>query len=62
MKTLVAKTTSGGKLDTDEFDLGLLEWWNTLRQAGLSSAQIVFGHPLRSLVPAHQKSFDIKWH
>ena len=29
MKTLVAKTTSGGNLDTDEFHLGLLEWRNT---------------------------------
>ena len=40
----------------------MLEWRNTPRQAGLSPAQIVFGHSLRSLVPAHQKSFDVKWH
>ena len=62
MKALVSKTTTAGRLDTDEFHLRLLEWRNTPREAGLSPAQIVFGHSLRSLVPAHRRSFHRKWH
>lgn len=61
IKTLISKTTINGNLNNDEYHEGLLEYRNTPREGGLSPAQIVFGHPLRSLVPAHQKSFDSKW-
>ena len=61
VKKLILKTTTSGNLNCDEYHQGLLEYRNTPRENGLSPAQIVFGHPLRSLVPAHQRSFDPKW-
>jgi len=60
LKNLVAK--SGCKsIDEEEFQHGLLELRNSPRSDGRSSAQIVFGHPLRSKVPMHPRSFAKEW-
>lgn len=61
MKKLIATTTVNGDLDDENFQRGLLEYRNTLRAGGLSPAQILFRHPLRSAVPAHRQSFASKW-
>ena len=61
MKSLIAKTTENGKLNCDEFYAGLLEYRNTPKNGTLSPAQILFGHQLRSLVPAQRRSLDRKW-
>lgn len=61
MKKLIATTTVNGDLDDENFQRGLLEYRNTPRAGGLSPAQILFGHPLRSAVPAHRQSFASKW-
>ncbi len=60
MKKLMT-TTVRGELDEENFQRGLLEYRNTPREGGLSPAQILFGHPLRSAVPAHRAAFSDKW-
>ncbi len=57
MKNLVAKAT-GGKTEDEAFLRGLLEFRNTPRADGRSPNQIVFGHPTRSMVPAHKTSLE----
>lgn len=59
IKHLVAK--NNGKIESDAFAAGLLELRNGPRDDGLSPAQRLFGHPLRSLVPSHWRSFDQHW-
>ena len=61
MKKLIATTTVRGELDDENFQHGLLEYRNTPREGGLSPAQILFGHPLRSAVPALRAAFSDKW-
>ena len=61
MKKLIATTTTGGDLDDENFQRGLLESRNTPRVGGLSPAQILYGHPLRSAVPVHRDTFCKKW-
>ena len=61
MKTLMTKTTHDGDVDTEEFLVGLLEWRNTPRQDGLSPAEILLGHPMRTRVPTHSSRFDCRW-
>ena len=61
VKRLVKKVTVGGDLDTDAFAEGLLELRNAPRADGRSPAQILLGHPLRSRIPAHQRSFAKCW-
>jgi len=61
MEDLVKRTCSTGSLDTDAFREGLLEWRNTPRQHGRSPAQIVFGRPLRSIIPTHRRAFAPEW-
>jgi hypothetical protein len=58
MKELVAKT---GDLSSEEFLAGLLEFRNTPHESGASPAQILFGHQLRSIIPAHRSSYAPKW-
>jgi hypothetical protein len=48
-------------LDKEVFLQALVEWRNTPRHHGASLAQIVFGHPIHSLVPAHHRSFSAEW-
>ena len=55
-KGLVATTSTNGNIDTDEFAQGLLELRNAPRANGRSPAEMVYGAPLRALVPALQKS------
>ena len=50
-----------GDINSKEFLAGILELRNTPRSDGLSPAERLFGHPLRSLVPAHWRSFDPQW-
>ena len=61
MKHLVAKTAEHGSLDCDEFSSGLIEWVNTPKAHGLSPAEILYGAPLRSIVPAKLKYFKEDW-
>ena len=61
MKTLILKCLKNGSLDEEAYAAGLLEFRNTPTAAGMSPSQVLFGHPLRSLVPAHHKSFAKEW-
>lgn len=61
MKTLLKKSVHEGKLDEQKYFASLLEWRNTPKIDGRSPSQVLFGHPLRSLVPAHFKSFSSEW-
>ena len=61
LKALVAKTTSNGDITSDDFQKGLLELRNTPRHHGLSPAQIVFGHPTRTFLPASHKHYKRDW-
>jgi hypothetical protein len=57
VKELVEKISPSGDLDAEEFKHGLLKFRNTPRENGLSPAQMVFGHQLRSIVPAHRSAY-----
>ena len=61
MKRQVEKTTNRGDLDDEAFDRGLLEFRNTPRAGGLSPAQVLFGHPIRSIIPTHRTAFADTW-
>jgi hypothetical protein len=39
----------------------MLEFRNTPRENGVSPAEMVFGHPLRSIIPAHRSSYAARW-
>jgi hypothetical protein len=61
VKELVEKISPSGDLDTEEFQQGLLEFRNTPRENGLSPAQMLFGHQLRSIIPAHRSAYATCW-
>ena len=61
MKSLVAKSTVSGNIDSDEFCEGHLEWLNTPKQHGLSPVEVLYGFPIRSIVPATLKSLSKTW-
>ena len=61
VKRLVQKVCTRGELDSDEFAQGLLELRNTPRADGRSPAQVLYGRPLRSTVPAHHRAFADVW-
>ena len=61
MKSLVAKSAESGDIDSDEFCEGLLEWLNTPKAAGLSPAEILYGHSLRSIIPTKMCSYKQIW-
>ena len=61
IKNLILKTTSNGNIDCDEFLTGLLELRNTPRQDGLSPAEVLYGHPIRSKIPIHSSAFHSRW-
>lgn len=61
VKRLVKKVSQNGDIDIDAFAHGLLELRNTPRADGRSPAQILYGHPLRSAVPAHHRAFAARW-
>ena len=58
-KRLLLATSTDSK--SDKFLRGLLEWRNTPRSDHLSPAQRLFGHNLRSFLPAHTSSFAPRW-
>jgi hypothetical protein len=60
-KDLVIKEAAAGDLNTDTFRQALLEFRNTPRACGKSPAEMLFGHQLRSIVPAHWSAFDPLW-
>ena len=61
VKHLILKTAPNGNIECEEFDRGLLELRNTPTPAGHSPAQVLYGRPLRSCVPAHPESFSKEW-
>ena len=61
IKRLIEKVAPSGNLDCETFDRGLLELRNTPNHTGRSPAQVLYGHPLRSCVPAHAKAFEDRW-
>ena len=61
VKHLIIKCTRNGNLDSDEFAFGLLELRNSPRSDGRSPAQVLFGHPIRSIVPIHKRSYAEQW-
>ena len=61
VKFLLRKIAPDGDIASTAFQQGLLELRNTPDASGRSPAQIVFGQPLRSIVPAHHSSFATEW-
>ena len=61
LKNLINKTTQDGNLETDEFLEGLIELRNTPRQHGLSPAEVLYGHPIRTKIPMHNSLFSYRW-
>ena len=61
VKYLIIKSTVNGNLDTDQFAMGLLELRNSPRQDGRSPAQVLFGHPIRSILPIHRRAYESQW-
>lgn len=61
LKHLILKVAPSGNIRTEVFDRGLLEMRNTPNHSGRSPAQILFGHSLRTCVPAHPNSFRPEW-
>ncbi|XP_045120347.1 uncharacterized protein LOC123509838 [Portunus trituberculatus] len=61
VKHLILKTAPSGNINTEEFARGLLELRNSPNYTGRSPSQHLYGHPLRSCVPAHPESFSADW-
>lgn len=62
LKHLILKTAPSGNIDDcEDLDRGLLELRNTPNHTGRSPAQVLYGHPLRTCVPAHPQSFTAGW-
>ena len=61
VKRLILSTAPSGNLDNEAFDQGLMEIRNTPSYTGRSPAQVLFGRPLRTCVPAHPDSFKDEW-
>ena len=61
VKLLLRKSAPEGDITSTAFQQGLLELRNMPDASGRSPAQIVFGHSLRSTVPAPHTSFATEW-
>lgn len=61
VKHFIQKVAPSGNIDCEAFDRGLLELRNTPNQTGRSPAQVLYGRPLRSCVPAHASAFQKRW-
>lgn len=61
VKTLLAKTSPSGDLNSDAFLDGLMELRNTPRSNGQSPAQAVYGKPYRTKLPTHYSLFAEGW-
>ena len=61
VKKIVRGSCHNNKVDMDKVARGLLQHCNTPRYTGSSPAQMLFGHPIRDLLPAHRRAFDATW-
>ena len=61
IKHLILKVAPNGNIRCEDFDRGLLELRNMPNKTGRSPAQVLYGHPLRTCVPAHPASFQPEW-
>ena len=61
VKHFIQKVAPTGNIDCEAFDRGLLELRNTPNHTGRSPAQVLYGCPLRSCVPAHASAFQKQW-
>ena len=61
MKALIAKTTTTGRIDADEFRSGLLEFRHTPRARGFSPAQLLYGRTLHSQLLTHLTALKQEW-
>ena len=61
-RRLNKKARADGRQDCDSFAERLLKLGNASRSDGRPVAQVRFGQPLRSRVPAHHLAFDRRWH
>lgn len=61
MKHLIMKTAANGNINCETFNRGLLEVRNTPNYTGRSPAQLLYGHPLRTCLPAHPISYQTEW-
>ena len=50
-----------GTLDADLWAQGILQHRNTPGPDGRSPAEILYGHPVRDLLPAHRRNFSAEW-
>ena len=50
-----------GNIDSVEFCEGLLEWLNTPKGHGLSQEEVLYGSPLRFIMPAAFQSYAKYW-
>jgi hypothetical protein len=57
MKDLVTKISAHGDITLDEFARGMLEFRNTPRENVKSPEEMVFGHPLWSVLPRARSIF-----
>ena len=57
LKKLVSKTTTNGNIETDAFYKAILELRNTPRVDGSSPAEVLFGRPVRGVIPMHKNIF-----
>lgn len=60
-KHLIMKVCTGRDDDDEAFDRGLMELRNTPRPDSRSPAQVLYGRPLRTAVPAHRRAFAPEW-
>ena len=61
MKSLVEGAWKSGTFNLDKFAKSLLMFRNAPRSGGASPAEVVFGKPVRDLIPAHRRSFSSEW-
>lgn len=60
-KHLIIKVCTARDDDDEAFNRGLMELRNTPRLDGRSPAQVLYGRPLRTAVPAHMRAFAPEW-
>ena len=61
MKALVAKTTTTGRINVDEFRFGRLDFRNTPPVHGFSPAQLLYGWTLCSQLLTHPTALKQEW-
>lgn len=61
IKHLILKVAPDGNIQSEAFLRGLLEVRNTPNYTGRSPAQMIYGHPLRTRIPAHPAAYQPEW-